>query len=423
MNEIFQSIRNWAAEDFWTVANLMDLLVVAAALTAAALIARRLKRRLAPWIDRGRFSNPAVRFLRVFNQCLPAVTAIALLGIGAAGAEQISASGYLISTAASLLTAWVAIQLIGALLQDSTWTRLIGLAAWTIAALHILGLLGPLLELLDSLAVQFSGVRISILLLIKSVIVLAVLLHLALSVSKMLEARICQLETLTPSMQVLLTKSVKIVLLLTAAMAGVSSLGINLSTFAFFGGAVGVGLGFGLQKVVSNLISGVILLLDKSIKPGDVIELSGTYGRIQSLGARYASVVTRDGFEYLIPNEDLITQQVVNWSYSSNLIRLKIDVGVAYDTDVHQAMDLVRQAARSLPRVLETPAPVCQLKNFGDNSIDLELRIWISDPQNGVANVCSAARVAIWDTFKTNGIEIPFPQRDVHIKSVPSTAR
>ena len=178
-----------------------------------------------------------------------------------------------------------------------------------------------------------------------------------------------------------------------------------------------MGIGFGLQKVVSNLISGVILLLDKSIKPGDVIEVGDSYGKIQSLGARYVSVITRDGFEYLIPNEDLITQQVINWSFSDRLVRLKIGVGVSYDTDIHKAMDLVVQAARGVNRVLDKPEPMCQLKNFGDSSVDLELYIWIGDPDEGISNVGSTIRLAIWDLFQQHHIKIPFPQRDLHMKS------
>lgn len=127
------------------------------------------------------------------------------------------------------------------------------------------------------------------------------------------------------------------------------------------------------------------------------------------------SVATRDRTEYLIPNEDLITTQVINWSFSDKLVRLKIVVGVSYDSDIHKVMQLMVEAAVNIPRVLANPKPACQLKNFGDSSIDMELRIWISDPANGISNVSSGVRVAIWDIFKTHGIEIPFPQRDVHI--------
>ncbi len=196
-----------------------------------------------------------------------------------------------------------------------------------------------------------------------------------------------------------------------------STVGIDLTAFAVFSGAVGVGIGFGLQKVVSNLISGVILLMDKSVKPGDVITVGETYGWINTLGARYASVVTRDGTEYLIPNEDIITQQVVNWSYSNNAVRLKIPIGISYKADVRKAIALCLEAAAEVERVVDQPKSVCLLKGFGDSSVDLELRIWISDPQNGVSNVKSQVLLLVWDKFHAHDIEIPFPQRDLHIRS------
>jgi small-conductance mechanosensitive channel len=178
---------------------------------------------------------------------------------------------------------------------------------------------------------------------------------------------------------------------------------------------VGLGIGFGLQKMVSNLFSGLILLLDRSIKPGDVIAIDDTCGRIRSMGARYVSIVTRDSTEYLIPNEVLITHQVVNWSFSSTVIRLKIGIGVSYDSDVHQVRGLMITVAQNTDRVLDDPQPVCQMKDFGDHAIELELRFWVHDPENGIANVSSAVRMKIWDAFKANGIEIPFPQRVVHM--------
>ena len=191
------------------------------------------------------------------------------------------------------------------------------------------------------------------------------------------------------------------------------------------GGAIGLGLGFGLQKVVSNFISGILLLVDNSIKPGDVIEIDGTYGWINNLRARYASVITRDGTEHLIPNEDLITQRVINWTFTNNLVRMKVPIGVSYDSDPHQCLELVIAAAQSVDRVLLEPTPVCHVLGFGDSSIDLELRFWISDPTNGVANVKSQVLLNIWDTFKENNIEIPYPQSDLHIRSsdiaMPST--
>jgi small-conductance mechanosensitive channel len=351
---------------------------------------------------------------------LSGILAIILLQIGSEVVSKQDQSSFLIDTSARLLTAWILIRFTTAMIKESNWARLLSITAWIVSALYILNLLMPTINLLDRLAIDLGGVRVSLLLIIKGIIVFTVLLKLASSSSRMLEKRIFKFEELTPSVQVLLSKALKITLISVAIIVALGSLGINLSAFAFIGGAVGVGIGFGLQKVVSNLVSGIILLLDRSIKPGDVIEIGSTYGRIQSLGARYVSVATRDNTEYLIPNEDLITNQVINWSFSDKLVRLKIVVGVSYDSDVHEVMRLMMAAATSVPRVMATPKPVCQLKNFGDSSIDMELRIWISDPENGIANVGSLVRIAIWDMFKEHRIEIPFPQQDIHIKSKSS---
>jgi small-conductance mechanosensitive channel len=198
--------------------------------------------------------------------------------------------------------------------------------------------------------------------------------------------------------------------------------GIDLTAFAVFSGAVGVGIGFGLQKIVSNFVSGIILLLERSIKPGDVIEVGSTFGSVTYLGARYASVRGRDGKEYLIPNENLITNQVVNWSYSSRLVRLDVPFGVAYDSDLHAVRDLAVEAAKRTNRVLASPMPVCHLTGFGDSAVNLLLRFWINDPANGVANIKGAVLLGLWDAFKAHGIQIPFPQRDVRIRDLPSAA-
>ncbi|MCZ6859495.1 MAG: mechanosensitive ion channel, partial [Alphaproteobacteria bacterium] len=205
--------------------------------------------------------------------------------------------------------------------------------------------------------------------------------------------------------------------IIVAVFAALNSIGIDLTALAVFSGAVGLGIGFGLQKVISNLISGVILLMDKSVKPGDVIAIGDTFGWINTLSARYVSVITRDGIEHLIPNEELISQRVENWSYSNTLVRFRMPIGISYDSDVVNAMALTVEAAKMVERVRDDPAPVCRLMNFGDNAIELELRIWISDPQAGVANVRSEVLLNIWTMFNENGIEFPYTQRDLHIKS------
>jgi small-conductance mechanosensitive channel len=216
---------------------------------------------------------------------------------------------------------------------------------------------------------------------------------------------------------VLFAKILKVILISLSIIIGLNSFGIQLSSLTVLGGAVGLGIGFGLQKVISNLISGVILLLDKSIKPGDVISIGETYGWINKLSARYVSVITRDGRETLIPNENLITNQVENWSFSDTQVRLRAPIGISYNADVRKAIGLTIQAALNIDRVLRNPAPKCLVKGFGDNSVDLELRFWIKDPANGVANIKSMVYLEIWDLFHEHNIEIPYPQRDIHIKS------
>ena len=408
----------WFAEAVFNLSTFVEISIITTGILLALLLSRPMRKRLEnfyhkqPWQKR-----TAGRIIGALLPLIWVILAIVLLRISIIAVVRYEISTFLIDSAIRLLTAWLIIRFTTSLLKDSNWARLLSVTAWVIAALHILNLLVPAINLLDQLAIDLGGVRISLLLLIKGVIVFAVLLKLASSGSSILEKRIQSLDELTPSVQVLLSKALKITLLTIAVIVALSSLGINLSAFAFIGGAIGVGVGFGLQKVVSNLVSGIILLLDRSIKPGDVIEIGSTYGSIQSLGARYVSVATRDKMEYLIPNEDLITNQVINWSFSDKQVRLKIDVGVSYDSDVHEVMRLIVEAAQDIPRVLKSPKPVCQLKNFGDNSIDMELRIWVSDPENGISNVKSAVRVSIWDTLKEHNIEIPFPQRDVHIKS------
>jgi len=412
------ALQEWFLRDVLVIGTLLELVVILSCIALGGLVARPFKPRLVRWIEERNWQAMTIgRFLGALHQVLAFAVAVVLLGFAMVLFQRFEASRQILNMAVSLLSAWVLIRLVTSVLRDPGWRRYIAMLAWTLAALHILDLLQSFLELLDSLAITLGGVRISILLIIKAVIFLTILLRLSLGASSLLEKRIKTMEGLTPSIQVLLSKALKITLLAAAVIVTLSSLGINLSAFAFFGGAIGVGVGFGLQKVVSNLVSGIILLLDRSIKPGDVIEIGSTYGRIESLGARYVSVATRDNTEYLIPNEDLITTQVVNWSFSDKLVRLKVVVGVSYDSNIHQVMRLMVAAAVGIPRVLADPKPVCQLKNFGDSSIDMELRLWISDPENGVSNVSSDVRIAIWDAFKANGIEIPFPQCDLHIKS------
>jgi len=260
-----------------------------------------------------------------------------------------------------------------------------------------------------------GGLRITPLLVIKTSVLLMLTLWAANATSDFLDRRVRSTADLTPSIQVLIGKLIRLLLITFAILIVLSTVGIDLSALAFFSGAVGVGLGFGLQKIVSNLVSGIILLADKSIKPGDVISVGESFGWVDAMGARYTSIVTREGREFLIPNEDFVTQRVINWSYSNDEVRLEVPFGVSYASDPHKVCDLATGAARSVARVLISPAPVCHLKAFGESSLDFTLRFWIRDPVDGVTNVRGQVLLALWDTLKRDGIEIPYPVRDVRL--------
>jgi small-conductance mechanosensitive channel len=229
-----------------------------------------------------------------------------------------------------------------------------------------------------------------------------------------------RLTNLDPTQRLLGEKLVSIAVWVMTALIGIDALGISLTALTVFSGALGLAVGFGLQKTFGNLIAGIILLMDRSIKPGDVIAVNdgngNAVGQVKRIGIRAVSVTTRDQIEYLIPNEILMTSQVENWSYSSRDVRVRVPVGVAYGTDIDQAEALLLQAARAAKRVLARPAPSVWLSAFGENAIQFEVQCWINDPEEGVGNVRSEVLKQVWHLFKEHGVEMPFPQRDVHFR-------
>jgi small-conductance mechanosensitive channel len=323
---------------------------------------------------------------------------------------------HLIAIVLSLSLAWLFVSVLSRVVRHRLAARAISWLAWIYAALVILGVNDEAAAFLDSLAFPLGSARITALLVLKAALLLTATVWLAIIAGNYFDERVQRSEELTPSIRVLIGKVVKIGLVLIAGFAALSSVGVDLTALTVFSGAVGVGLGFGLQKVVSNFISGVIILLDKSIKPGDTISLENTFGWIRQLRARFVSVVTRDGREYLIPNEDFITQKVINWSFSDNFVRLDVNFGVSYDADPHKVAELAIEAAMCVSRVEADRRPVCWLTGFGESSLDFVLRFWIHDPQQGLTNVRGKVLLALWDTFKENGIGIPYPHREVIIR-------
>jgi len=313
-----------------------------------------------------------------------------------------------------LLNAWVVIKIISSFIQSDFMSRFIAFFVWIITALKIIGVYNELVSYLNEIVFSSGDYTISVLTIINGIIIISILIYIADKLSDILELRINKLESLTPAAKILIRKFVRILLMIIAGLIGLSSLGIDLTAFAFLGGTIGVGLGFGLQKVVSNFVSGVIILMDRSVKPGDVIEINDNYGYINSLGTRFVSLITRGGKEYLIPNEDFITQTVINWSYSDRLVRIDVTIGISYNSDLREVITLLEDSIKNIERINEDPEPKCIVEEFGESSINLIFRFWISDPDQGIANIKSDVLLKIWDVSKENNIEIPYPQRDLH---------
>jgi small-conductance mechanosensitive channel len=320
---------------------------------------------------------------------------------------------YLVTLAATIATAWLFIRIAAQLIKNRLLRRIVIWGLTIYATLYYVGLHHAAMQFLDALAIEFGDFRISVLAVLKAVLVTGVLFFGARTIAGGASRKISANEDISPTMRVLTVKVLQVALYSAAFFMGLKAVGFDLTGLAVLSGAIGVGLGFGLQKVVSNLVSGVIILLDKSVKPGDVISLGDTFGWIEALGARYVSVVTRDGKEYLIPNEDLITGQVVNWSHSNEYVRIDLFFGTAYGDDPHLVRKVAVEAAGSVSRVLRSHKAVCHITGFGDSSVDYILRFWIRDPAEGLTNVRGAVYLALWDAFKANGISIPFPQREV----------
>lgn len=395
---------------------------VAIALGLAALawgLARLLAPRLHDWM-RSRQGWPKWRYrvLIAIHRRLWLIFYVALLWLTVWVMREVTwpSRSYLLGILADLGLALLVIAAVSRQISNGFLRQTVRYAGWAWVTLSITGFTDEVKTLLDSIGLQLGESWVSLWLLVQSVFVLGVLFFVASFLSRSGASGIRRNRDITPSMQVLAIKFLQVALYGAAFFIGLKLIGLDLTGLAVLSGAIGVGLGFGLQKVVSNLVSGIIILLDKSIKPGDVISLGSTFGWIDSLGARYVSVVTRDGKEFLIPNEDLITGQVVNWSHSSPYVRLDVLFGTSYGDDPHKVRKIAIEAALSVDRVLESPKPpVCHITGFGDSAIEYKLRFWIKDPTGGLTNIRGNVYLALWDAFREHGISIPFPQREVRL--------
>ena len=425
--ELFVTLANWSDElAFWSMENLLDWAILWQAVGLAAMavvtyfLARLLRPRFQRWIGQlkpgsglGRLAESVLSQLSAIIFLLPVWLAIGLL-------VQLDAASHndLLEVVASLMSAWVLIKLSSSFIANRLAANLLFVIAWSVAALNILGLLDAMIGTLDAVAIPLGATRLTLLTILNSALLFAALLWAALAISRLLQNQIHDRSDISPTAQVLLGKAVRFTMIAVAVVVALSSVGINFATLAVFTGALGVGIGIGLQHQVSNLISGLFLLLDKSIKPGDVIEVGETFGWVKDMRARYVGVITRDNKELLIPNDDFVTNQVINWSHSDDDVRMEISFGVSYKSDPHQVRQLaVKAAAHAGARIVHSRMPVCHLNEFGDSSLNFVLRFWINDPQSGVTNVKGQVLLALWESFQENGIEIPYPHRHILLQN------
>lgn len=365
--------------------------------------------------------------LKTIKRLVFPISAALLIIIGKAVLHGLKLPEQFLDIALTLLLSLALIRIIIYILRKGfapspllkAWENIISTIIWIMVALYLLDWLPTVIQSLESIGFKLGDNKITLLSIINFFLFIALFFTLAIWLSNTIEQRLKSSRNLNASLKVALAKLIKVIFITFAVLIALDTAGIDLTALAVFGGALGVGLGFGLQRIASNFISGFLLLFDKSIKPGDTISIGDKFGWVQELRARYIVVRDRDGVDTLIPNENLVTTDVINWSYGDMNVRLKAPISISYHDDPEQAMKLMVEAARETNRVLNDPEPVARLIAFGDNGIELECRVWINDPQQGLNNVRSDLNVNMWRKFKEAGITIPFPQRDVYIKQQP----
>ena len=360
---------------------------------------------------------PLRHFARVLvRSASTAVFAILVIGARVAMVQSTWPSrSYLLAVAAKLALAWLVIGLVTSVIRNAFIVRLVSLSAWLVAALSIVGQLDATIEALDSISVVLGGLRLTPLLVIKLGLLLLAALWLTNIASNFVESRITRSTDLTPSIQVLLVKMIRMGLMVVAIAIALGAVGINLSALAVFTGAAGVGIGLGLQKIVANFISGIILLADKSVKPGDLVTIGDSSGRISAMKTRYISVAAGDGREFLITNEDLVTQKVTNWTYTDKNTLVKVNFGTNYDADPRLVCKLAMDVAATAPRAIKGRPPNCILVEFTEAGMKFSLTFWIADP-DGMDNVKSDVMLSLWDAFKHDDIRVPYPVREIRIR-------
>ena len=410
---------------------LAAVLTILLAAIVALIVARILRARLARGLSA---AQPPVHFLDYVLEgaviLAPIVAALAVVLGGHVALAALDIPAALLDTVAQLVAAVLVLRLgvyaLGLLLGPGSWVRArqnrITLFLSAIAAVALLGWLDALESVLNRVSLVPGRTQFSLWALLKGLVVVTAFVVVASLIGRAIERHVMRLDQLAVSTRVGVSKFTNFLLVGLGVLLGINAAGVDVTTLNVLTGAIGLGLGFGLQSVASNFVSGFVLLMDKSIKPGDVISFAtvsgastGNFGWVQELRGRYVVVRDRDGVDTLVPNQNLITSPFINWSYSDQRVRLKLPVNVSYDDDPEVALQLLLEAAENHPRILRDPPPVSRLISFEDSGMRLEIRFWIADPVNGVNNVRSDVNRAIWRIFRAHGVRIPVPQHEMRV--------
>tara|TARA_R110000868_G_scaffold35549_4_gene127408 strand:+ start:921 stop:2288 length:1368 start_codon:yes stop_codon:yes gene_type:complete len=417
---------HWLVETLLNMDIALQVGLIAAAIIPALFFGPRL-RRIVETHTAARIRTGLAR--RLLSAALALATPLALLIVLAmirVGLGAVDRPVALVDAAMSLMSAWLVIRAVTLTIRSKFWSSVAFYVVWPVAALDVFGLLDDVVMQLQALAIPLgetsdgAPVDLSLFDVLRTVIYFAALFWVTSLAGRAVNNQLQKAEELSPAFRALIAKILGFMLPVIALLLALQLTGFNLATLAIFSGAVGIGVGLGLQKTVANFAAGFTLLADKSIKPGDALEIDGTFGWVTEMQSRYVSIRTRDGTEMLIPNERFIAEGVINWSKSDRAVRIHAPFGVSYGThDIEEVQALAIAAAASVKRVLPGHTPVCNLVAYGASSVDFDLRFWIADPEAGLSNVRSDVFVAIWKSFHANGIEFPFPQLDVHLKEMP----
>ncbi|AGH97318.1 mechanosensitive ion channel family protein [Micavibrio aeruginosavorus] len=419
------ALKSWIehASD-WTVANVLTLdtaieaIIILAAISVGFMIDKISSAKLAQVINRLHAPHIVKRVLQKIRKSLAPVSIFILLSLCLTFLPSMIPDIRLglVDAVTRLTAAWIVIRLVVQIVHNPTMRNVIAFITWSIAALSIFGFLDDTVEALNATSLTIGDFQLTALTVVKCLFATMIMVYIASSISRTVERRLINIPAMTSGSRLLIGKIVRIVLTILAVMIGLTMAGVNLSALAVFSGAVGIGVGLGLQRGVSNLFTGMMLLMDRTIQPGDVIELStGGIGTVKQMGSRCTEVITLDRRSYLIPNEELVTQPVINWSRGGRESLVSVVFGVDYSHNPHQIITLARATTDGHPRILQFPEPSCLFTGFGDNSLDFQLNFWIADPENGTAGIKSEILLALWDVFDQHDIKIPYPHREVFI--------